>query len=317
MGTTAQPEDRLLKPVRHILACLDLTDIDPVVIRYAALLARTLQSRRVSFFHAIQAYDLPDRASKRFPDVETELKSIILDEIRQSVDSYFESDCQWDIVTRVGYEDAAREIVDYIQDREIDVTLIGQKYGENRQARYSQKIAAHARSDLLFVTQDAPGPDGPILCAIDFSEASVKAFELALDLSRSWGVGLVCYFVSDPARAYFPATTERSSSRDEQQSRKAFEAFLKHYELTPDQVSCRIEINDQIGNAAESIYQAAIEERSGLIIAGAMGDTAKVTSLLGNICETFRLMKKEIPVLITKHESRRKFPWFWKETSSA
>jgi len=311
---TAEYNPKLLQPVRHLLACLDLTDIDPVVIRYAAILAKALMVRRVSFFHAIQAYDLPDRTSKGFPDVETELKSMILDEIQQSVDSHFESDCQWDIVTRVGYEDAAQEVIDYIKDREIDLTLIGQKYGENRLARYSQKIAAQAESDILFVTQDTERLEDSVLCAIDFSNASVKAFELALDVSRACGGELICYFVSDPARAYFPATTDRSTSRDQQQSKKAFQQLFKHYDLNPDQVSCRIEINDQINNTAERIYEAAVEEEAGLIIAGAMGETSRVTSLLGNICESFRLMKKEIPVMIVKHESKKKFPWFWKES---
>jgi nucleotide-binding universal stress UspA family protein len=309
---TEQHREKLLQPVRHILACLDLTQIDPVLIGYAAFLARTLETRRVSFFHAIQAYDLPDRASKKFPDVETELKSMVLDEIRQSVDSSFESDCQWDIVTRVGYEDAAQEVVDYIQDRGIDLTLIGQKYGENRQARYSQKIASQAKSDILFVTPDAESSDSPILCAIDFSRASVRAFELCLDLSRSWGVELMCYFVSDPTRAYFPATTDRSSSHARGQSRKAFEKFLQGYGLSPEQVPCRIEIDGSMSSAAEDIYQAALDEGAGLIVVGAQGDTTKVTSLLGNLCESFRLMKKEVPVMIVKQETRKKFPWFWK-----
>lgn len=300
-----------LEPVHHILVCLDLTAIDTYLISYAAFMAKTLPARKVTFFHAIQAYDLPERGNRSFPDIETELNQIIRNEMHKSVDSHFKEKCQWEIETRVGYEDAAREITDYIKANEIDLTLIGQKHGEDRQARYSRKIAAEAASDLLFVPQYAEKSIDPILCAVDFSPQSVRAFERALDLSRTWGIELSCYFVCDPARAYFPATTERSASHYLQQAQKAYEQLLKDYDLTSEDIPCRIETDHELTSEAENIYRAAIEGNARLILVGAQGETANVTSLLGNLSESFRLMEKEIPVMITKNPPRKKFPWLW------
>jgi len=301
-----------LEPVRNLMVCLDLTDIDKSLIAYAAFMARMLPASKVTFFHAIQAYDLPDRGNRTFPDIETELNAIIRDEMHTSVDSYFEEECQWDVATQVGYEDASREIIEYINTHEIDITLIGQKYGENRQARYSHKIAAEASSDLMFVPQYAEKSIDPILCAIDFSPQSVRAFERTLDLSRTWGIKMNCYFVCDPTRAYFPATTERSASHYQQHAQKAYEQFLKDYGLSPDDIPCRIETGHELTSEAENIYQAAIKDNARLIVIGAQGDTANVTSLLGNLAESFRLMEKEIPVMVLKNPPRKKFPWFWK-----
>jgi len=301
-----------LEPVQNLLVCLDLTDIDKSLIAYAAFMARMLPASKVIFFHAIQAYDLPDRSSRSFPDIETELNAIIRDEMHNSVDKHFEEECHWEIATQVGYEDAAREIVEYIKTKKIDLTLIGQKFGENRQARYSHKIAAEAFSDLLFVPQYAEKSINPILCAIDFSTQSVRAFERTLDLSRTWGVKMNCYFVCDPARAYFPATTERSASHYQQQAQKAYEQFLKDYELSPEDIPCRIETGHELTSEAENIYQAGIDDNARLIVIGAQGDTATVTSLLGNLSESFRLMEKEIPVMVLKNPPRKKFFQFWK-----
>jgi len=309
----SQTTNTFLQPIHTILVCLDLTEADPPLIQYASNLAQTLSAEKVIFFHAIQAYDLPDRSSKDFPNVETELKGIIRRSIHHSVDSHFENDCHWEIVTRPVYEDAAREIVDYVETEEIDLTMIGQKYGENRRARYGHEITAHANSDILFAPQDTQLTVAPLVCAIDFSDASIKAFERALDITRALAVQLICYAISDPARAYFPASTERSSEYDKTQSRKAFDKFIEQYGLSPDKVSCRINSEDGAGSEAENIYTAAVREEAGLIIVGASGGTEKVTSLLGNLYESFRLMEKEIPVMIVKHESKRKFPWFWKE----
>ncbi len=300
-----------LQPVQNILVCLDLTAIDTFLISYAAFMAKTLPASKVIFFHAIQAYDLPDRSSKDFPDVETELNAMIREELHKSVDAHFEEQCRWEVATQVGYVDAAREILAFIRENAIDLTLIGQKYGENRQARYSSKISAEAPSDILFVPQYAEKSIDPILCAVDFSRQSSRAFERALDLSRTWGVGMNCWFVADPARAYFPATTGRSRNSYQQHALRAREKFLEGYGLSPDDIPCRVEAGEQMKSEAESIYQAAVDTEARLIVVGARGDASSVTSLLGNLTESFRLMEKEIPVMITKNPQRRRFPFSW------
>ncbi|MFO7838209.1 MAG: universal stress protein [Desulfosalsimonadaceae bacterium] len=308
-----------LQPVQNILVCLDLTAIDTFLITYAAFMAKTLPARKVIFFHAIQAYDLPDRSSKDFPDVETELNAMIREELHKSVDTHFEEQCQWEVATQVGYIDAAKEIIEFIRENSIDLTLIGQKYGENREARYSHKISAEASSDILFVPQYAEKSIDPILCAVDFSRHSAKAFERALDFSRAWGVAMNCWFVADPTRAYFPATTGRSLNYYQQQAMKARKKFLKSYGLSPGDIPCRVEVGDQMKSEAEDIYQVAVDAEARLIVVGARGDAASVTSPLGNLTESFRLMEKEIPVMITKNlqQKRFSFSWLWKKINKA
>ncbi len=309
---TTQPNYPKLQPVQHMLVCLDLTAIDSFLIDYAAFMAKTLPAQNVTFFHVIQAYDLPERTQKDFPDVETDLSDMIRDKLCQSVDTHFNAGCHWEVATQVGYEDATKEVLDYIERNEIELTLIAQKAGEYREARYGHIIAADAASDILFVPEYAEKTIDPILCAIDLSASSAKAFERSLDLARAWGIKMSCYFIFDPTRTYFPATTDRSSSHYQQQARKAYEKFLKAYELTPEDMACRIETGDPMRSEAENIYQAAMDHNARLILVGAHGNTSAVTSLLGNLSETFRLMEKEIPVMIVKNPPGKRFPWVWK-----
>jgi nucleotide-binding universal stress UspA family protein len=310
-----QGSKAFLQPIRQFLVCLDLTDIDAYLIRYAASLARTLSVERVIFFHVIQAYDLPDRADKSFPDVETELRDLIRKNLLKSVDDFFKTECHWEIETRVGYEDAAKEVIGYIQESGSDLTLLGQKYGENRQARYSRKILTETACDILFVPQITSVSLQPVVCAVDFSEESGSAFEKALDISRAEAGSMSCYFVSDPTRAYFPATTQRSSDRDLRRFQETYEQFLKSYGLSPDDIPCRIEVHEAISSEAEAIHQTASEQNARLIVVGARGDAAKMTSLFGNLCETFRIMEKELPVMLVKPQPRKKTSWFRKGSS--
>lgn len=305
-----QTTEELLQPIRKVLICLDLTDIDLSLIRYASDLSRALLIEQIIFFHGIQAYSLPDAARKDFPDVETELKDMINESIQKSVKSCFGKDARWQVVIQVIYEDAAQAVVDYSGGKEIGLTVIGQKYGKDRQANYGHKIAALADSDVLIVPQDARPSKSPIMCAVDFSDASIRAFERALDISRSLLAPLICYAISDPSHAYFPASTLRSYKSETRRSAKAFEKFLTSYGLSPDQVPCRIEVTDQVRheNEAEKIYAATLQEKAGLIVVGASGEKEKTTSLLGHLCESFRLMEKEMPVMIVQSKSRKTFP---------
>jgi nucleotide-binding universal stress UspA family protein len=301
-----------LQPARNLLVCLDLTDIDSPLIRYADFAARSIAAERVTFIHAIQAYDLPDKRGRNFPDVETELDGMIRNEIHQYAEAHFKHGCRWEVATRVGHEDAAQEIVEFIENNHIDLTLIGQKAGENREARYGKKITAEGKSDILFVPSDHEQGMDPILCAIDCSEESKRAFERALDLSRAWSVTIRAYYLSDPGRAYFPATTNRSAGYYQRQAKKAYESYLADYELTPRDIPCRIEPGNARTSEAENVYQEAQRIGAKLIIAGARGDTGSVTSLLGNLSEGLRIMEKDIPVMIVKGRGEKKWYQVWR-----
>lgn len=47
-----------MKEITKILACLDLTEMDNHLIRYAVFLSRALKVDTLLFLHVIQEYDL-------------------------------------------------------------------------------------------------------------------------------------------------------------------------------------------------------------------------------------------------------------------
>lgn len=263
-------------------------------------MANLLAPRTVTFLHVIQAYDLPDRGQKNFPDVDSELQDIVRENMNQSVKANFKEKIQWKVATGVGHEDAAMEIIRYIKDNAADITLIGQKPGQDRRARYGKKVSAEAACDILFVPRDAARWVDPLVCVSDFSEAGTRVFERALDITNTSGARLLPYFITDPTRAYFPATTNRSTQKYKANCRKTYETFLKPYGLNPQSLPCLIESGDPTKSEAQIIYAAAEKRDAGLILVGARGSTRIPTSHLGNLCESFHLMEKQIPVMIVK-----------------
>lgn len=296
-----------MEPVKNILVCLDLTEIDKDLVNYVAYLSGVFGTRHVTFIHAIQAYDLPDRMSKSFPDVKSSLNAMIREELDGRIGERFPSNVETRITTRVAEEDAADEILAYEQEMGIDLMLLGQKHGEDRQGRYGRRVAAESKCDILFVPESPPESISLILCAIDYSEAARGAFDRAVHLQDSLGASVICYHIQDMTKSYFPVSTSKSASRSKTKSEARHRDFIEAFGRDPDDYPCRIEATGELISEAEKICRTAEKEKSDMLIVGASGGTANETSLLGNISETLRRMEKYIPVMIVKHREDKKF----------
>lgn len=296
-----------METIKNILVCLDLTEIDDSLIDYAAFIADSFEADNVTFLHVIQAYDLRKKSSRSFPDMETSLNQMVRDEINQRISDNFRQKHRTDIEVRIEDEDAAEGLLACIKDLGSDLLLLGQKQGENREARYGRKAAAEAECDILFVPENSPLLLEKVFCAVDFTEESKAAFDRALYLNESKGASIACYYIQDITKAYFPASTPKSADRNQSRAEKRFREFIKSFDRYPEKFSCRIETLDELTSEAERIYQAAEEEDANLIIVGATGSTDTETSLLGNISESLRRMQKTIPVMIVKHGEGKKF----------
>lgn len=294
-----------IKNLNTLLVCLDLTEIDRYLIEYASYLSQTLEMDKVIFFHAIQAYDLPDKSSKKFPDLETDLSTKIKAEINSVVSSHFKRKINTDVITRIEDEDAANVIIDFTRKEDVDLALIGQKYGEDRSGHYGHKIAAEALTDLMFVPEEPDLKLDKVLCAVDFSRDSEKAFRRALDIVQSTDSTIICHYLYDSSKSYFPATTIRTKGVLDKKVHKRFRKFLKKFDLTPDDIELRMRVNEEFKSQAEKLYEEAASLEVDLLVVGAKGKTSVVTSLLGNVTERLRRMEKQMPVMIMKNVKTR------------
>ncbi len=292
--------------LNKMLVSLDLTEIDAEMIQYAAFFSQILDFERVCFVHAIQAYDLPGKADKKFPEIHTSIRDTIETEIDRVVTSHFKKSTQTEIIIKTEEEDAARVVLEIIEKRKIGLTLIGQKYGTDREGKYGKKIALSTPSDLMFIPEKPPIAAKNILCAVDFSAESENAFRKALEISRVTGGTLTCFYIFDASKSYFPATTTQTSASMKKNAEKKFAKYLRKFGLSPAGTKGVIDINDRLTSQAKKLYSKAEETDADLIIIGAKGQTSSVTSLLGNVTESLRRMEKGIPVLIVKNPKNKK-----------
>lgn len=303
-----------MKKIETILGCLDLTEIDPVVMRLASFMAESFQAGTLLFLHAVQAYDLPDRANKNFPDQVT-IKSAIKEKLTQQICDYCAEDLDARVEVVVEEEDSANAVFEYVSSHQVDLSLIGQKYGLDREARYARKIAQGIDSDFILVSEEDQSDITAILCALDCSEESKTSFERARELSLRINARLICYYLEDITRSYFPSSASQHIRSRENKARKNYAAFLEPFGLTPEDIPCYFEaaarIDEQEGqpveNMSRSVQAVAESEKSGLIVVGARGEVSSPTTLLGNISENFLRMEKTRPVMIIKNKKSKRF----------
>ena len=295
-----------MKQIRNILACLDLTYIDPALIGYSGFFANIASIEKAYFLHVIQEYNLPGKGGHDLPGTE-EIYSRIYNSMKEMVDAHFGENPPVGIETRVAKEDASAAVIDFISETGIDLVLIARKTGEYRENRYGHNIASGADCDIMIVPEKPVHRISRILCAIDGSSDADNAFEYALDLSEKTGAVLVSYFLYDTTQTYFPATTLSSASMHENRMHKQYARFLKRFDRSPDDIACHFREVGTSDSQAHTVYETALDEDADLIVAGAAGDIATPTTLLGNIATNFNNMEIQKPLLIMKNEQTKRF----------
>lgn len=286
---------------KRILVCLDLTDIDPTLIEYSSFLAGIAGTEKVFFFHAVQQYDIPRKTSRKMEESHINVERMVREELEETIYNHFPRKIETELITRVEPEDAASSIVDFIEGEQIQLTIIGQKAGEERSGQYGKDVAARAKSHVLFVPEGTGLGIDHILFGSDFSQESEKAFELTLAIAKEADASISCQLLYDTTSSYFPVSSMKITDRMREKWRAQVEEYLHKFGKEPDEVPCTyIEEMKPHDNEAQRTYDRAIENEADFIVISTKGTTTSVTSLLGNISENMRLIEKEMPVLIFK-----------------
>ncbi|MGM0431155.1 MAG: universal stress protein [Spirochaetota bacterium] len=290
----------LEEPLQTLLVCLDLTEIDQHLIDYSLFLGNKLSVEHVIFFHVIQAYDLPSQHEEEYENLERDLIASIDKQAQEAKNRLGLKDLHTQTVVRTEQEDAAEVVVLFTQEHKIDLTLIGNKSGEERTGYYGKKIIGQVRSDILFVPVEPEHSLEQILCLLDFSSASTRAFKRALSIQKNTECQLACRYVQDSSSSYFPDSTTRTIADLSKKAEKTIKEFLAGFGLGQEQVPCTIDVQKPIQEHISEINRL----KPTLVIIGVSGQAASVTTLLGNIAETVRREEITNPVMIMKNSER-------------
>lgn len=293
---------------KKIIAFLDLTEMDNLLISYTSFLADLLKAEKTFFVHAFESSELPEEISKLFPELDKPIDEVIEEELTDQVNSHFTcATCAKEV--KVHKQDSIPDLLEWAQSENVDLMILGKKPAIKGSGTFARKIAKLSYTSVLLLPETArPGVD-KVLVPVDFSNFSRVAFRQGKHIAELRTAELVCQHVYKLSSQYFPfvaATDSEKRKSKEKQIKKELDRFLKKLKLDDGKTHCEILI-DEKGDVARTIYNYAVENAIDLIVLGPKGSSHGDYFLMGSVCEKLMNYDNKIKMLIAKdnkeHES--------------
>lgn len=181
------------------------------------------------------------------------------------------------------------QIVSVSEDENVNVIIIGNDFPDDDHEfginMLAEKLIRKAQKPVWVHRVDATITPKEILCPVDFSEASERALNNALKITRIFDSKLNIINVYEPLEnMYSPRfkidTTEENEKR-KIENKKMFEAFLTKFNFTG--IDYQTELIS--GDAYKKISDYIIDKNIDLLLIGATGKTMLSRILLGSLTE--------------------------------
>lgn len=294
--------------VERILYPTDFSQASRAAFPHALELARRTGGE-LHMLHVRVVYtDDPNNPEYHFPDP---------DGYRRYADDHWRShqkEAGTDLVVKtsmVRNTSAAGGILEYIQDQQIDLTVMG-THGRSALKQFflgsvAERVVRHAPG-LVLTVADHPRPyrSRPryqkILVPFDFSDCSQSAFRTALEFSQLYQAHLeLLYVIDQPVHPAFLYAWKRSMARElpeiEQKARGALQEFLGQEQT--EGVDVHVIPGEE--KTYREITRYAEERKFDLIVMGTHGLSSWERVLVGSTTEGV-VRTASCPVLTVKRQ---------------
>lgn len=295
---------------KRILCPVDLSAASVGPLAYAGLVASWYHGK-VTAFHAV-----PELMPAAFPDggafvplpiVPPTTRQDLMQRLHKEIAA---SGIAGPAVTAViGNGEAPTAIVAHATTMGADLVVMG-THGRSGLGRFflgsvTEKVLCEAPCPVLTVPPRAPAspPQAPelkrILCAIDFSPASVDSFRYAVDIGRRAGAWILAVHCVDWLDENGPPEVAEHGGRESfreyllNDGRHRLAELVSHETAGSDGVTTAV----VAGRADREILRAADENRTDLIVMGVQGCGGAALALFGST--TQQVVRKACCVVLT------------------
>src|SRR5690554_2487454 len=196
-----------MEQLEHILICMDLSEMDDILIRYGNFLVEKFKPRSVTFLHVIKSYEIPAEMIAEFPHLNQPLSEIVREELQEKIDAQFNPRANTETFVEVSEGSTTDNIVRFARAKNIPFALMGKKIGYEGQGGIVRKVIGIIPSSVLLISETTHPQFENILVRMDFSKMSLLALKLALSLKKNFGAQISCHHVYKLPLKYFPAGT--------------------------------------------------------------------------------------------------------------
>ena len=288
-------------PLKKILVCLDLSEMDEQLIAYASMMCPIVDAESISFLHVAKTLDIPAEIREQFPGLLPSGNETIIKRINSCIEASLDKRVKVDTHIVLDEGNPTRKIAEYVKENEIDLVVVGRKLELKGTGILPQKLVRFVPCNVLFVPEKNPRKISKIMVPIDFSEQSAKALERALDIARSNDIEVVFQnvYIVPTGYSHTGKSYEEFAAIMKDNAIKDFKKFIKNFDLEGIR-NREVYTLDDDKRPADKIYAMALKEEASMIVVGAKGKTSAATILLGSVTEQLANYDSKIPLFIVK-----------------
>ncbi len=287
--------------LQKILVCLDLTRMDEFVVKYAGLVATTMKSKEVYFFHVNPQLDIPQSLSEKYPELYGPPGSNFPDRMEKSVAKYFPNykDHNAKFIHREG--SPSQKILEWSEIGDMDLIVMGKKSELKGKGVNPKKIANISHCSILFVPEGLKISLDKLFVPIDFSIRSKTGIDQALAFRKNNKAEIILQHVFFVPQGYHYTgkTQEEFAIIMRENSKKDYEKFMTRNEYNPDDFEDIYTFDDD-DSPADKIYLEALNHEADLIILPSRGRTKAASMLLGSVALELLKYSEKIPYMVIK-----------------
>ncbi|WP_439483969.1 universal stress protein [Cyclobacterium plantarum] len=293
--------------IKKIIVCLDQSEMDKTLVKFAAFIAKTNQSKKIYFTNVIRNLSIPKDILNEFPNLISNMVEERENQMKKVVADNFDPNLKVSTSFIVKEGQLSKKILKLANEKSADLILVGRKTNLPGSGVISQRLARRASCSLLIVPENSLPKIKKLLVPSDFSNYSKDALEEAIEISeKNEGKSEVfCQNVySVPSGYHF---TGKSYEEFSQIMLKNAEVNYKKFIRKIDSKSVKIKplyTKDEDDDLVVDIISKAQEIKADMIIIGAKGRTAATALFIGSMAERLIQMNDKVPLLVTRPKGK-------------
>lgn len=290
-------------PYNHWFVCLDLSEMDDVLISYSQFLAAGHNPETITFLHIVESASAAEELAELFPDLEKkeDVEKIIRKEIAEKTRKHF-GDSETEIRVLIKEGKPTGQIISLVNSVSPDLLIIGKKTEYVGEGVVARRIVQYVPCSILFVPESSKHSLQRALVATDFSDQSAAAFQAAKFFVGPDGSVTAQHIFRYPSR-YFPyLPSDEEKERIDKHLEEQKSEFIRKHNL-PDHVKFVFTLHKE-GKLADCVYDQAVDEQADLIVTGSKSNKKIPGFLRHDFNDKMAYYSFEIPLLIQKNKER-------------
>lgn len=293
--------------IKKIIVCLDQTEMDKTLVKFAEFIAKANQSKKIYFTNVIRNLAIPKDILSEFPNLINNMVEERKNQMKLVVKENFDPDLKIGYTFVVKEGQLSKKVLKLANEKSVDMILVGRKTSIPGSGVVSQRLARRASCSLLIVPENARPKIKKMLVPSDFSDYSKDALEEAIEIAEKSGSKseIFCQNVyAVPSGYHFTGKSYEEFSQIMLENAKTnYKKFTRKIDTKAIKVT-PLYTKDEDDDPVDDIIQQAQELKADIIIIGAKGRTAATALFIGSLAERLIQMNDKVPLLVTRPKGK-------------